>query len=184
MPSAEPAIDPQRPIIDAHLHFWHIAEDERVAREQQRFLFDEALAEIDGCGTPSRIACSRGMRSSASRQDSLNARRMRCFAGQQQAPTGLTDETGALPQVKIILGDVAKPQFRQSGVKVANGLRLEAVLLTSLTTSRNIITKPGYNRPLTLHCSTDFCGFCGPVCLSISHEVPIWGASGCAVLSG
>lgn len=50
MPSAEPAIDPQRPIIDPHLHFWHIAVDEGAAREQQKFLFDEALAEIDGCG--------------------------------------------------------------------------------------------------------------------------------------
>lgn len=50
MPSAEPAIDPQRPIIDPHLHFWHIAVDEGVAREKQRFLFDEALAEIGGSG--------------------------------------------------------------------------------------------------------------------------------------
>lgn len=48
MSKAEAAIDPARPIIDPHLHFWHIRSGPNP--EPQRFLFDEALATIAASG--------------------------------------------------------------------------------------------------------------------------------------
>jgi predicted TIM-barrel fold metal-dependent hydrolase len=48
MTIAEAAIDPARPIIDPHLHFWHIRSGPNP--EPQRFLFDEALAAITASG--------------------------------------------------------------------------------------------------------------------------------------
>ncbi|HUD30288.1 MAG TPA: amidohydrolase family protein [Novosphingobium sp.] len=48
MTKAEAAIDPARPIIDPHLHFWHIRSGPNP--EPQRFLFDEALAAIAQSG--------------------------------------------------------------------------------------------------------------------------------------
>ncbi|EJL31151.1 amidohydrolase [Novosphingobium sp. AP12] len=48
MTKAEAAIDPARPIVDPHLHFWHIHSGPNP--EPQRFLFDEALAAIAASG--------------------------------------------------------------------------------------------------------------------------------------
>jgi len=44
----EPAIDPDRPIIDPHLHHWDILPGGAI--EEQRFLFPETLDLLNGCG--------------------------------------------------------------------------------------------------------------------------------------
>jgi predicted TIM-barrel fold metal-dependent hydrolase len=46
----EPPIDPARPIIDPHLHFWDIRPAPGLPQEPQRFLLHEAAALLDACG--------------------------------------------------------------------------------------------------------------------------------------
>jgi predicted TIM-barrel fold metal-dependent hydrolase len=50
MSSEEPALDPERPIIDPHLHFWDILPAPGLPQAPQTFLLPEALAMIGDCG--------------------------------------------------------------------------------------------------------------------------------------
>jgi L-fuconolactonase len=50
MPAEEPALDPERPIIDPHLHLWDIAAGGRAHQEPQAFLLPDALAMLAGSG--------------------------------------------------------------------------------------------------------------------------------------
>jgi L-fuconolactonase len=51
MPEAdEPALDTGRPIIDPHLHLWHIQETPGAPQKPQRFLFDELLQTVAQSG--------------------------------------------------------------------------------------------------------------------------------------
>ncbi|MCK9563490.1 MAG: hypothetical protein M0R02_12320, partial [Bacteroidales bacterium] len=46
----EQPIDPQRPIIDPHLHHWEILPVPGSPHRPQRFLFQEALETVDRSG--------------------------------------------------------------------------------------------------------------------------------------
>jgi predicted TIM-barrel fold metal-dependent hydrolase len=46
----EDALEPERPIVDPHLHLWEILPMPGLAQAAQRFLFDECRATLDGCG--------------------------------------------------------------------------------------------------------------------------------------
>ncbi|MBW8783371.1 MAG: amidohydrolase family protein [Novosphingobium sp.] len=48
--SEEPALDPERPIIDPHLHLWEIRRAPDAPQEPQRFLLDELLATVAASG--------------------------------------------------------------------------------------------------------------------------------------
>ncbi len=51
MPEAEePALDPERPIIDPHHHLWHIQAAPGAPQKPQRFLFDEFLETVEASG--------------------------------------------------------------------------------------------------------------------------------------
>jgi L-fuconolactonase len=50
MPAEEPALDPERPIIDPHLHLWDIGVGPRAHQEPQTFLLPDALAMLDRSG--------------------------------------------------------------------------------------------------------------------------------------
>jgi len=50
MPAEETALDPERPIIDPHLHLWDIGAGPRAHQEPQTFLLPDALAMLDRSG--------------------------------------------------------------------------------------------------------------------------------------
>jgi predicted TIM-barrel fold metal-dependent hydrolase len=50
MTPEEPPLDPQRPIIDPHLHLWHIQPAPGSLQEPQRFLLEETLQTIGESG--------------------------------------------------------------------------------------------------------------------------------------
>lgn len=50
MNATEPPIDPQRPIIDPHLHLWHIPAVPGLPQQPHRFLFDELRQTVEESG--------------------------------------------------------------------------------------------------------------------------------------
>jgi predicted TIM-barrel fold metal-dependent hydrolase len=50
MTTGEPALDPQRPIIDPHLHLWEILPAPDAFQAPQRFLLPEVLETLDASG--------------------------------------------------------------------------------------------------------------------------------------